>query len=1108
MWVGNKRLLINPIARLREQAVQIAAHHERLGESIPEPKVKELRDLVSAFNRMSAELRTTYDELEQRVKERTEALSKTNQQLTEEINERTKAEEALRVSEERLRLFIEHAPAALAMFDRDMKYLAFSRRWSTDFQLGDQDLLGRSHYEIFPDIPERWKVAHRRGLEGEVVAADEDLFERYDGSRQWERWEVRPWHAGDGSVGGIVIFSEDITDRKQAEEALKKSEERLRLAQDAAQAGTWEWDLTTNENFWSDELWTLYGLEPRSCAPSYAAWLETVHPDDRAEVASAINEAASQGIELNAEWRTKEGKRWLMSRGRTLLDASGQVVRYIGIVVDITDRKVAEKLILESEKNHRLLIENLNAGVVVHGPDTTILLCNRVAAGILGLSQDEMTGKTARDSAWSFVREDRSPMPPDEYPVNRVIATLEPLENVLLGINRGRTRDRIWTLVNAYPELNEKKELVQVVVTFVDITDRKRAEVALAESEKKFRLLYEEAPIPYQSLDEEGHFLEVNPTWLQLTGYSHDEVIGKNFADFLSPKSQDRLRETFPAFKRAGEVYGVEHEMVRKDGSIIDVSIDGRVSRSEDGLFRRTHCVFQDVTQRKKAEAALRESEQRYRAVIDNLHIGISVLNPAMEIVAVNHFFRKRYPHVRPGTGQLCHKVYNDPPKNAICEYCPCVRTFRDGMVHECITETPAGNKIRNYKIVSCPIKDSEGKVEFVIELTEDITETRDLQLQLAQAQKMEAIGTLAGGVAHDFNNLLQVVLGYSELMLDDHHFPQKYSDDMHKVAQAAKNGADLVRRLLTFSRKTEYNPRPLNLNRLIEQLQKMISRTIPKMVAIELILAPNLSNINADPTQVDQILMNLSVNARDAMPDGGRLVIETENVILDENYSKVHLEAKVGPHVVLKVSDTGQGMDKSVLSHIFEPFYTTKEAGKGTGLGLAMVYGMVKQHGGHITCYSEPDRGTTFKIYFPAIVSRIEQRQTKTDLMPKGGSETILLVEDEAHIRDLGSRMLTKVGYTVLTASNGKEALEIYKRRSHEIDLVVLDLIMPEMGGKQCLEQLVKLNPNVKVVIASGFSPNGQIKEVLGSGAQGFVGKPYDMRTVLEVVRDVLDKK
>jgi two-component system, cell cycle sensor histidine kinase and response regulator CckA len=404
------------------------------------------------------------------------------------------------------------------------------------------------------------------------------------------------------------------------------------------------------------------------------------------------------------------------------------------------------------------------------------------------------------------------------------------------------------------------------------------------------------------------------------------------------------------------------------------------------------------------------------------------------------------------------------------------------------------------------PVRSASGEITNFVAVEHDITDHLKLSNQLFQAQKMEAVGTLAGGVAHDFNNILQVVLGYTELILSEEHFPERFRDDFEKVNQAARNGADLVARLLTFSRKSEIKPLSINLNRRIEQLQKMISRTIPKMIEIELVLAHDLSSVHADPTQIDQILMNLAVNARDAMPAGGRLTIRTENAFLDEHYCRTRLETRPGRYALLSVSDTGKGMDAETAQHIFEPFFTTKGPGEGTGLGLAMVYGIVKQHGGHIMCYSEMDQGTVFKMYFPALQREDELRQTVRRALPRGGPETILIVDDEELIRDLGARILTKAGYKVITASDGKKALELYQENRDEISLVMLDLIMPEMGGKQCLQGLLSIDPAVKVIIASGYAVNGTVKETLASGARGFVNKPYDNKQLLQTVREVLD--
>ena len=381
------------------------------------------------------------------------------------------------------------------------------------------------------------------------------------------------------------------------------------------------------------------------------------------------------------------------------------------------------------------------------------------------------------------------------------------------------------------------------------------------------------------------------------------------------------------------------------------------------------------------------------------------------------------------------------------------------------------------------------------------------LQRQLVQAQKMEAVGTLAGGIAHDFNNLLQVVLGYSELLLATTSPKDRNYHDLLEIQRAGRSGADLVRGLLTLSRKVEPKTTLLDLNGQMRNAEKLLKRTLPKMIDIKLDLSDDLAEIQGDATQIDQVFMNLALNARDAMPDGGQLTVATRNIDIDEDYAAGHFGSKPGKYVLLSVSDTGCGMHRETVEHIFEPFFTTKETGKGTGLGLAMVYGIMQLHGGHVQCYSEPGKGTVFKLYFPAAASDSEAPEEVPAVKPRGGTETILLVDDEESIRSLGEKILRQAGYTVLTASDGIEAVEIYRAQGAEIAIVILDLIMPRMGGGQCLVELRKICNQVRVVVASGYSANGEIKEILAKGAGGFVGKPFQAGQLLAEVRRLLDQ-
>lgn len=406
---------------------------------------------------------------------------------------------------------------------------------------------------------------------------------------------------------------------------------------------------------------------------------------------------------------------------------------------------------------------------------------------------------------------------------------------------------------------------------------------------------------------------------------------------------------------------------------------------------------------------------------------------------------------------------------------------------------------------------DHEGKPAGSLVVLHDVSERKMLEAQLIQAQKMEGIGTLAGGIAHDFNNILQAISGYGQIILMNKSPDDPDYQKLEAIINTAQKGSELTRGLLVFSRKMESKFKPVDLNQEIRQVRNLLERTIPRMIKIELQLSEDLKIIKADSVQIEQVIMNLGVNARDAIADvdNGMMTFKTENVILDEDYCKTQLKVIPGEYVLLKVSDTGCGIEKEVGKHIFEPFFTTKKAGEGTGLGLAMVYGIVKKHDGHITFESEPGQGTAFKIFFPVLKGaelsvKEEKPKSKSAL---GGTETILLVDDEKNILEVVQDMLIRFGYTALVAENGETALEIFQKEKGHINVVILDLNMPGMGGQKCLVELLSINPEAKVIIASGYTANRKVQEALNIGALAFLPKPYYHTEILRKIREVCDK-
>lgn len=536
--------------------------------------------------------------------------------------------------------------------------------------------------------------------------------------------------------------------------------------------------------------------------------------------------------------------------------------------------------------------------------------------------------------------------------------------------------------------------------------------------------------------------------------------------------------------------------------------------KTKEELLRELAVVRQRIaelesseTQLRTVQTALNESEDRIRHLIESAPVGIRIAADA-RYSYVNPAFLRMFGYDRADEvlGRPVEHLFAQEDRN---------------WIRKRLEQRAVGIKIRhNYEATGIrkdgkqfPVEvwgtaiEHEGKLGSLAFLI-DVTEAKSLRSQLLQSQKMEAIGTLAGGIAHDFNNILQVIMGYSDILRLDKRSPETRRADVKKIGDAARHGADLVRRLLTFSRRMEPSLRPVDLNVRIQQVEKLLSRAIPRTIQIALSLGENLQTVNMDPSQIEQALINLALNARDAMPNGGLLTFSTENVTLDGDHCRANLDARPGPHVLLTVSDTGRGIHREHLERIFEPFFTTKPPGHGTGLGLAMVYGIVKQHRGHIRCHSEPGLGSSFQIYLPA-VETVAELVGPSDLEePVGGSETLLLVDDEEAIRDLGKRLLSWAGYTVLTASNGKEALEVFRDKQSEISLVVLDVVMPKMDGKECLKELLELKPDLKIILASGYAPETNRADNWQAPARAFVSKPFDSNGFLKIVREILDEQ
>ncbi len=611
------------------------------------------------------------------------------------------------------------------------------------------------------------------------------------------------------------------------------------------------------------------------------------------------------------------------------------------------------------------------------------------------------------------------------------------------------------------------------------------------------------------AMSEDGIIVSWNPGAERMFGYRRDEIIGQPVSRITPP---DREGEPFGNMLRlrAGEtVIRDETVRVRKDGKPVHVAITVSPLRRKDGENIGSTTILRDISKRRSAEAALRKSEAEFRSLVENAPYGIlratasgSILqaNPAMvrmlgyaseqEVMALN----------------MAKDVYCHPERRAELI---ASNSKQDSVVGVEIEWKRKDASVITVRCDTHVVRNKEGRREYLETFVEDITERREMEMQLRQKQKMEAIGRLAGGIAHDFNNLLGVIIGYAELAAEKIAPGTPLHNPVEQIQKAADRASALTRQLLAFSRQQVLETKVLHLNSIVEDMVKMLPRMLGEDIVLQLALDPALGAVKADQGQIEQVLMNLAVNARDAMPGGGRLVVRTGNIRFDSELALKHPSMTPGKYVLLSVSDTGMGMDEQTKARIFEPFFTTKQRGKGTGLGLATVYGFVKQTGGYVWVKSETGVGTTFEIYLPAISEEAPRQHPGATVAVAAAASgravgTILLVEDDESLRALTKNSLEQSGYTVLAACNGMEAIEMASEHSSPIQLILTDMVLPGMNGGAVAEKVAQLHPEVKVAYMSGYSEFSAEETALSDSV--VIPKPFTRDVLLQKLDEAFD--
>ncbi|MBU0514244.1 MAG: PAS domain S-box protein [Proteobacteria bacterium] len=852
-------------------------------------------------------------------------------------------------------------------------------------------------------------------------------------------------------------------------------------------------------------LWDYDGLDEARRAVTNA--LEWVAPADRNRFVDHVRETYQQGAVRTEQYL-------LVKRGETPFPAEVTVAvgnndqglprGAICLIRDLTDRWLAEEQLREIEEDYRTLVENVNVGIyrTSGAPPGRIVRANPAMVDMFGFDSFEELAVVPVVEMYQNTQE-------------RALF-LEELRHrgmVRSRVLRLRKKDGSFFLASCTATIRRGPDdsVKWIDGVMEDVTERVRIEEALYNSERQYRTTIESLGDPIFVLDRDLRLILSNQAlknWMDDLDLSTD-VLGRPMAaafPCLPETTLESYRRVFATGRGS-----ITEDRIEAGGREV-ITETRRIPVFEGREVARVVAVVRDITERKRAEEDLRRSERKYRELIETMNEGLGITDENYVFTYVNNRFAEMLGYDVSEMGGRHILDFVDEDDQEIMARQIDERQQGERKPYELVWAAKDGRRVHSI-ISPMGFYDDQGVFTGSFGVVTDITERveaerefRELEEQLFQSQKMEAVGTLASGIAHDFNNLLHAISGYVQLLQTGKR--KAHARYLSEIEAAVDRATELVRRLLTFSRKVEHEFQPLDLNQEVIQTVKILERTIPKMIGIETDLGEDLKPVQGDRTQLEQIVMNLGANARDAMPDGGRLRIKTENALLDETYCRTHVEATPGEYVRLRVSDTGQGMDAHTMAHIFEPFFTTKAVGEGTGLGLSTAYGIVRGHGGHITCHSQPGQGTTFDVYWPAHEAAVAKRAAaaEPEAPVRGGDETILLVDDDQPVLDIGRAILEEFGYEVLAVTSGEEALEVYGARLEAVDLAVIDLIMPGMGGRACLRELLAIRSDLPVIVASGHLVHGQEERMLDAGARGFVAKPYRLGELLKRVREVLD--
>ncbi len=763
---------------------------------------------------------------------------------------------------------------------------------------------------------------------------------------------------------------------------------------------------------------------------------------------------------------------------------------------EIETQKQAADRLQKIKNDWENIFHAIGHPAMIIDPEFNVISANQTALKAVGMSMDEMRGKKCHEVFHQLAE------PPECCPYGMLLKTgkNEPAEMIMEALGRIH-------LVSCTPVMSSSGRIEKLIHVATDITDRYHDRQALQKSEEKYRRIFESIQDVYYQTDITGIIHVISPSVKNIIGYDPDELIGQSVLDFYKdPEAREMLTQEII---KSGYVQNFNVEFNTKTGGTVIGSLNSRMISDGDGQAIGFEGIIRDVTDHRKVEEEVTKAHQELSQIF-NATVPMCVIDHDYHFVRVNDHFADFFGiEKETAVGMKCHDICQWP----ICQTESCVLkkilNSETPDEYEISRETAAGKKI-SCIVAASPFRDIDGRTIGAVETIADITQRTLLEEQLRQAQRIESIGTLAGGIAHDFNNILSAIIGFTELSLDDTEAGTMLHDNLTEIMTAGNRARDLVQQILAFSRHDESEIRPVQITPIVKEVVKMLRATIPSSIQINETLCPEKLIVNADPTQLHQVIVNLATNAKQAMAEeeAGVLEIFVNSIFFDEDIENQYPDLTPGDYVCITVSDTGTGILKADLEKIFDPYFTTKQKGDGSGLGLFVVHGIVKKYRGAITVYSEPGKGTTFHVYLPLIKKYSLGKPSGTFEPLPTGTEHILMVDDEPTILKMQQQVLERLGYQVVSRVSSLEALEAFRGSPEKFDLVITDMTMPHITGDRLSREIKKLVPDMPVVLCTGFSEKVDDSRASALHIDGFLMKPVNQAQLANIVRSVLDSR